>query len=281
VGDAGSPFRQGGDEFAILLHGEYSTADTLIAAASAALAATGEGFSITSSHGSVALPREAEAPTAALRLADTRMYADKGDHRRTTRRQTSDVLLGLLRERRPDIHEHVCQVGRLALLVGRQLRMSADQLDELHRAAELHDIGKAAIPDVILNKAGRLTEAEWEFICRHTIVGERILTLAPALAPTAILVRSTHERWDGKGYPDRLAGTSIPLGSRIIAVCDAFDAMTSERAHRAARSPAAALTELQHAAGTQFDPDVVQALSNAWEREGSRDSAAASGSVAA
>jgi len=128
------------------------------------------------------------------------------------------------------------------------------------RAAELHDVGKVAIPDAILNKAGPLDEAEWSFMRRHTIIGERILLSAPALRPVARLVRSSHERWDGGGYPDGLAQEEIPLGARIVAVCDAFDAMTTDRPYRRRVSDAAALAELRGNAGTQFDPQVVKAF---------------------
>src|SRR5207248_10413140 len=127
------------DEFCVLLRGTPFTARAPIAAALAALEADGDGFKISSSHGSVVLPLEAQTPTAALRLADTRMYAEKGDRRHSTRQQTSDVLMGMLLERRPDIHEHVREVSSLAVPVGRQLGMSDEQLDELQRAADLHD----------------------------------------------------------------------------------------------------------------------------------------------
>ncbi|HWX74853.1 MAG TPA: HD domain-containing phosphohydrolase, partial [Solirubrobacteraceae bacterium] len=109
-------------------------------------------------------------------------------------------------------------------------------------------------------KRGPLDEQEWSFVRRHTIVGERILSAAPALADVAALVRSSHENWNGGGYPDALAGDSIPVGSRIIAVCDAFDAMTSDRPYRVAMPPADALAELERCAGTQFDPAVVAAF---------------------
>ena len=104
----------------------------------------------------------------------------------------------------------------------------------VRQGAELHDIGKLAVPDAILNKPGPLDEAEWAFMRRHTLVGERILAAAPALADVARLVRSSHERFDGSGYPDGLAGVSIPLGSRVIAVCDAWDAMITDRPYRRA-----------------------------------------------
>ncbi len=172
----------------------------------------------------------------------------------------------LLNERQPELHQHVRDVGLLATAIGRTYDLDSEQLDELRRAAELHDLGKLAIPDRILDKPGPLSEAEWRLIRQHTIIGERILNAAPALRPVARLVRSSHERWDGGGYPDRLAGRAIPLGSRIIAACDAYDAITSERAYDAARSRNEAVAELRRNAGSQFDPEVVERLCEALER---------------
>jgi HD-GYP domain-containing protein (c-di-GMP phosphodiesterase class II) len=128
------------------------------------------------------------------------------------------------------------------------------------RAAELHDVGKVAVPDAILSKPGPLSDAEWGFMREHTIVGDRILSAAPALEGAAKLVRASHERYDGSGYPDRLRGEQIPLGARIVAVCDAFHAMTSDRPYRPALSVREALDELQRCAGAQFDPRVVNAF---------------------
>jgi HD-GYP domain-containing protein (c-di-GMP phosphodiesterase class II) len=121
-----------------------------------------------------------------------------------------------------------------------------------------------AVPDSILTKQGPLDSEEWEFIRRHTIIGERIISAAPALLRVAMLVRHSHERWDGGGYPDGLAGAEIPLGARIVAVADAFDAMTSPRPYSLPRTPEAALDELRRCAGSQFDPDVVEAFLVAW-----------------
>ena len=124
---------------------------------------------------------------------------------------------------------------------------------------QLHDVGKIAVPDAILNKPGPLTEDEWQFIRQHTLIGERILGAAPSLADAARLVRASHERMDGTGYPDGLLGEEIPLGARVIGVCDAFDAMTSARPYRATPlSVEGALAELRENAGTQFDPQVVE-----------------------
>jgi HD-GYP domain-containing protein (c-di-GMP phosphodiesterase class II) len=119
-------------------------------------------------------------------------------------------------------------------------------------------VGKIAIPDAILSKPSPLDDEEWRFMRRHTILGERILTAASALRPVAALVRSSHERFDGGGYPDGLKGKEIPLGARIIFVCDAYDAMTSDRAYSRAVAPSEAIRELRACSGTQFDAEVVE-----------------------
>src|ERR687887_476875 len=137
---------------------------------------------------------------------------------------------------------------------------AAEALDQARLTAELHDVGKVAIPDAIINKPGPLDDAEWAFMKRHTLIGERIVAAAPALCGVAKLVRASHERWDGGGYPDGLAGEDIPLGARIVAVCDTYDAIIADRPYRPARRAAEALAELRRCAGTQFDPAVVDAF---------------------
>jgi HD-GYP domain-containing protein (c-di-GMP phosphodiesterase class II) len=188
------------------------------------------------------------------------MYVQKNSGRASAGRQSSDVLLRALAERNPSLGEHVRGVVELALTVGQRLALPPEQLEDLRRAAELHDIGKVAIPDAILAKADPLDEAEWEYTRHHTIIGERILQAAPALGSVARIVRSTHERMDGKGYPDQLAGEEIPLAARIVLVCDAFEAMTAPRGYREAMSAEVALEELERCAGSQFDPRVVAAF---------------------
>jgi HD-GYP domain-containing protein (c-di-GMP phosphodiesterase class II) len=138
--------------------------------------------------------------------------------------------------------------------------LDTEDLDVLARAGELHDIGKMAIPDAILQKPGPLDGDERAFLSRHPAIGDRILGAAPALRPVARIVRASHERLDGSGYPDGLAGERIPLGSRIIAVCDAYDAMVSDRAYRSALTHEQALERLREEAGDRFDPDVVGAF---------------------
>jgi len=136
--------------------------------------------------------------------------------------------------------------------------LEGEDLEILVRAAELHDVGKVAVPDAILHKPAALDPAEWAFIRRHTLIGEKIVAAAPDLVRVARLVRSSHENYDGTGYPDALKGREIPLGSRIIAVCDAYDAMTTDRPYRQAMDEPSALGELRRCAGSQFDPDVVE-----------------------
>jgi HD-GYP domain-containing protein (c-di-GMP phosphodiesterase class II) len=162
------------------------------------------------------------------------------------------------------LHDHLREVGQMAVEVGQRLGLTEDQVADVRQAAELHDIGKAAIPDAILAKPGPLTESEWTFMRRHTIVGERILTAAPALAPVGVLVRSSHEHWDGTGYPDGLAGEAIPIGARIVSVCDAFHAMISGRPYAEPISATQAIAELRGNASAQFDPTVVEAFERVW-----------------
>lgn len=267
----GRAYRLGGDEFCALVRPGRTGVGPLLAAATAALAGRGEGFAIETSFGTALLPIEADSVEGALQLADRRMYAQKGGGRVRISQQARDVLLTTLEERQPQLHTHLRGVADLSLAVGRRLGMSSEELDETARAAELHDVGKVAIPDAILDKPGPLDEEEWEFMRRHTIVGERILGAAPALIPVARLVRSSHERFDGRGYPDGLAGEEIPLGARVVAVCDAYDAMTSDRPYRRSLAPEEAIAELRRSAGTQFDPRVVDAFCTAIEESGAAD----------
>ena len=265
VQDCGRAYRLGGDEFCALVAPGART-DAIVAECVTALEEHGEGFSVTTSFGVTLIPEEADSPVDALKLADRQMYAQKGGGRSSAALQSRDVLLRTLSERQPDLHAHLQGVAELAVEVGRELDMTPEELDELVRAAELHDVGKMAIPDAILQKPGPLDDAEWAFIRRHTIIGERILLAAPALRPVAGQVRSSHERWDGDGYPDGLAGDAIPLGSRVVNVCDAFHAMTTDRPYRPAMDAGEALEELRACAGGQFDPDVVAAFCSVRER---------------
>jgi putative nucleotidyltransferase with HDIG domain len=171
-----------------------------------------------------------------------------------------DVLLRALAERHPDLDGHSCDVAALAETTAIRLGLESEEVEAVRQAAQLHDIGKVAIPEAILHKPGALDDDEWVYMRRHSEIGERIIAEAPSLARVAAMVRASHERFDGAGYPDKLAGEDIPLGARIVSVCDAFDAMIAERPYSAAVSIEDAERELRRCAGTQFDPVVVEAF---------------------
>jgi two-component system cell cycle response regulator len=257
---AGLAYRMGGDEFCVLLRAGAGDAEAAATRCHAALTEHGRGFDVGASYGSVRLPAEATTTAQALQIADHRLYQRKGLRPSSPRTQARDVLMRILREREPELHDHLRSVARLATAVARRLGMSPEAVDEVTRGAELHDVGKMAVPDAILDKPGALDDREWSFIQRHTLIGEAILSAAPALVPVARLVRSSHERFDGRGYPDGLAGDAIPLGSRIIFACDAYDAMVADRPYAPALRPAEALEQIRAGRGTQFDPAVVAAL---------------------
>jgi two-component system, cell cycle response regulator len=258
----GTAYRLGGDEFCILARAATLAGGVVLERAADALTEEGEGFAVRCSYGSVVIPDEATALTEALRIADDRMYMHKQRNRPGAERQSVDVLVSVLQERDSLLAHHLADVADLAEAVSRRLDVPATQLQTIRQAAELHDVGKLAIPEEILSKPGPLSDDEWEFVRRHTLIGERILASAPALRGAAELVRSSHERWDGDGYPDKLRAGEIPLGARIIAVCDAFDAMTSQRPYATSLSRQEAIRELVRCSGTQFDPAVVEAFAD-------------------
>ena len=203
------------------------------------------------------------------------MYANKRAGRRSTDETVHQVLLRVAAEHDGDLSDHVNDVADLVDAVGRRLRLSEDELLEVRRAAALHDIGKVAIPDAILHAPRALDAAEWEYMRQHTIIGERIIGVAPELRGVGRIVRSSHERYDGGGYPDGLAGDEIPLGARIVAVCDAYDAMITDRAYRARRarrtrrSPSSSV-----APAASSTPRVVAAFSAAMANDFTSDECA-------
>jgi diguanylate cyclase (GGDEF)-like protein len=257
----GGAYRLGGDEFCVLAAVQPDHTTPIVAAASQALSEHGGGFSITASYGAILLPQESQDVVEAMRLVDQRMYAQKTSKRRSPERQTRDVLLRALQERNPELAQRHAEVARLVAAVAERMGLPHDEHTQLRQAAELHDIGKLGIPEDILHKPAPLEPDEWAFVRRHPLIGERIIGAAPALAPAAKLVRSTHERFDGSGYPDGLAGDEISLGARVIAVCDAFTAMTSPRPYAPQLTVPEAIAELRRCAGSQFDPTVVDLFS--------------------
>ena len=156
---------------------------------------------------------------------------------------------------------HSRDVVELAVEVGRRMGLAFDQLRDLEFGALLHDVGKIAVPKEIINKPGKLDDDEWQIMKRHTIEGQRMLeNVGGVLASVGVIVRASHEDYDGSGYPDGLAGDAIPVEARICSACDAFSAMTTDRSYRKAMPLEAAIAELRRCAGTQFDPRVVTTL---------------------
>ena len=253
----GDAYRIGGDEFVV------TTADAdgerLMAVAQTALSESGTGFAIGCSRGGTRILAGVTLEQA-LHVADQRLYANKRSIRGSSGAETKDALLQVLAEQNEDLVVHLGHVAELASLTAIGMDLSSRQVDLTRLAVALHDVGKAAIPASILEKRGPLDAGERRFIERHSEIGERIVGAAPALEAIAPIVRAAHERVDGTGYPDGLKCDDIPIASRIIAVVDAFDAMTNDRPYSEAMATGDALAELRACAGTQFDPAVVEAF---------------------
>ena len=168
------------------------------------------------------------------------------------------ALLELVEEAAPEVAAHMERTARLARVFALEVGLSGSLLHLVVRTARVHDVGKLAIPPWVLEKPGPLSRSERELMEAHSVTGQKILERKPALISIGPLVRATHERWDGNGYPDRLKGSAIPIPSRIVSVCDAFDALTNPRPYRQSVTIDWALDELRGGSGTQFDPGVVE-----------------------
>ena len=175
-------------------------------------------------------------------------------------------LVSVLELRDAHAGGHGDAVLELAINVGRALELNDEELSDLTYAARLHDVGKLAIDDAILHKPGALSLEEWAVVREHPAAGATVMASIPGLEPAARMVCGHHERWDGRGYPDALAHEAIPLGARVLAVCDAYCAMIEQRPYRTPLTPQEALAELRAGAGSHFDPRVVDAFVNAVGR---------------
>jgi diguanylate cyclase (GGDEF)-like protein len=268
----GVAYRLGGDEFCVLIAASLEEPQALFYRARGALAEQGGAFAITASAGAVEIPREASDPTQALRLADQRMYQEKGSGQTGAAELITTALHAALAQRHPDLGEHADDVVGNVEMLARSLGLHEDEIDIIVKAADLHDIGKLGIPQEIINKPGPLTAQEWIFIKQHTVMGEQLIAAAgPSLERVGPLVRASHERWDGMGYPDGVAGEEIPLGARIIAICDSFSAMLADRVYKAGMPAGRALAELHLCAGSQFDPRLVDIFDRALAERDARE----------
>ena len=255
----GSAYRPGGDEFCALIDDDQEARRTLVARVGETL--WGDWEEMAASYGEVVLPREADSPGKALQLADRRLYADKSQRRRHAKAQEiSDALAEVLRGR---AGEELTGVAELAGRVARAMGLRGEELELVVRAAELHDVGKAAVPEAILENPHDLDEVEQALLRQHTLVGERILSSARPLGPVATIVRAGDERFDGSGFPDALGGEEIPLGARIVAACEHFTVLTAAEPLGRGLSAHEAMVELRIEAGGRFDPAVVEVLDRA------------------
>src|SRR3954452_2024346 len=255
----GAAFALGADAYALVLDGTPEDLWRRAAAALWSLDPGAGGPELRCSFGAAVLTDATAHAGTALAQAEDRL-ASQRNRAPSVAERYGELILEILRAQQPDTSDHALDVAQLA--AGVAARLGIDPLDRglVRRTAELHDVGKIAIDPAIVGKPGPLDDDEWAKMRRHTIIGDDLLLAAPPLRAVAPLVRSTHERWDGGGYPDGLAGEEIPLAARIVAACDAYDAMTTDRVYRAGMSPADARAELQRCSGTQFDSTVVAAL---------------------
>jgi diguanylate cyclase (GGDEF)-like protein/PAS domain S-box-containing protein len=199
-----------------------------------------------------------ESLKSIIKDAEDRMYRSKLLQKGSFHSSVIASMKTTLFEKSQETQEHAGRLIELSRAVGQKMKLTNEQLNELELLSTLHDIGKIAIKDCILNKPGKLTEAEWAEMKKHPGIGYRIAMASPELAPIADYILYHHERWDGNGYPQGLKEEDIPLLSRIIAITDAFDAMTEDRPYRKAMTREAALAEIERNAGTQFDPKIAR-----------------------
>jgi response regulator RpfG family c-di-GMP phosphodiesterase len=263
VGERGRAYRLRGGSFAVLAAGPTELTAEVRDDAAAALFEVGDGFVIWSAAAEVSLPDDARTVADALELADRRVRTQRDGQPSDAELHPPKEAIETLALSDPDY-----DAGELARRVGHRIGIPAGSLDDLEAAALLRDVGNVGVPSAVLDRPGALPDYEWRFIRLHTAVGGRLLAARFGMDAAANLVRASHERWDGFGYPDGLAGDAIPLGSRIVFVCGAFVDMTTARPHRAALDPEAALAQLDDGAGSQFDPDVVRVFRDVLETDG-------------
>ena len=186
------------------------------------------------------------------------MYRDKLLQSRSLHSSIISSMKTTLFEKSQETEEHAQRMIKLSRAIGKKMKLKDEQLNELELLSSLHDIGKIGIPDAILNKPGKLTKEEWVEMKKHPSVGYRIAKSSHELASISEYILYHHERWDGKGYPNGLKEEEIPLLSRILAVGDAYDAMTEDRSYRKAMTKEAAIEEIRTNMGKQFDPNITQ-----------------------
>lgn len=282
--------RWGGEEFVILLPemdslSAEAAGERVRAGVAGFLFPVAGGLRLTCSVGMAAFPEDAADRPQLLEAADQAMYAAKRLGRNQVRRAddpavalmrmetvagssreeatvlgTVEALASLVAARDNSTGKHSQEVAALALRLATELGLDPAEARMVSLAGRLHDIGTVGVPDVLLHKAGRLSEDEWAVVRRHPLLGAEVVGYAPMLRALAPLIRGHHERWDGTGYPDGLAGNAVPLGARVLAVADSYLTLTSDLTYCGGEEQSSALDQIACMAGTQFDPRVVDAL---------------------
>ena len=260
--------RVGGDEFVVLLpRTTYDNAHLMIDEAKARIEnRTVQGMTVSVSFGLSTNTGDVSIQET-IKLAEDDMYAHKLFEVSSHRNETIKTILKTLHEKNPREEKHSERVSNICVHIGLALGMKNEEISLLKAISNLHDIGKIAIDDAILNKPGKLDEREWEQIKRHPEIGYRILSTSPEYAEIAQDILSHHERYDGKGYPRGLKESNIPIRARIITIADSYDAMVSERPYRKPLTHQQAIDEIKRNLGTQFDPHIGQVFIELYERQ--------------
>jgi diguanylate cyclase (GGDEF)-like protein len=269
VGHRARVYRLRGAQFALVNSGPVGERNPLRTQAAEYLREAGEGFLIECAAATVVIPRQARNLSGALKLADHELQAERAALRRKGIDEAAIAPTGSPGRLAGSPYD----VVPLAEAVGHYLGLDHDEIEIVHRSITWRDVGMMAIPEAIRSSTQALTEDQWRFVRLHPLIGERLLRSNFGLHRVAGIVRSSHERWDGDGYPDGLRGHDIPIVARIVFVCSAFQDMTSPRAHRPPLSAAQALDELRRNAGGQFDPQVVAAFAGAFAESGAQGAA--------
>jgi diguanylate cyclase (GGDEF)-like protein len=251
--------RIGGDEFTVFLPNtaKERALQYMETAKKRIESNTVRGMGISVSFG-VATKLSTEPIQEVIKMAEDDMYTHKLFEIASHRNETIKTIVSTLHEKNPREEAHSKRVSEICISIGTKLGMKSDEIALLKAISNLHDIGKIAIDDSILNKKGPLDEKEWEQIKKHPEIGYRILSSSPEYADIAQDILSHHERYDGKGYPRGLSGVDIPIRARIITIADSYDAMISERPYRKPLTHQEALEEIRKNAGTQFDPAIAE-----------------------
>jgi len=254
--------RLGGDEFVVILPKTDSAKTKKIIKRIKSLASKENiaGIKLSISIGYDTKEDDAQNISEILENAENHMYTHKIFERSSVRSETIDIVMNTLFEKSNRESLHSKRVSKLCESIASKMHLETDDVNQIRIAGLIHDIGKIGIEDTILNKTEKLNDHEWEEIRKHPEAGWRILSSIKEFTELARFIHEHHEKWDGTGYPEGLKGEEISLEARIIAVADAFDALTSKRSYKKESSKEAAIAEIRRCAGTHFDPQIADVL---------------------